>query len=105
MLRQTGTSLLSAAAKQSSSSRQKGLVVRYDANGAEKWAKLIGGDGENGLMDTVVKPDGNIVVAGWAASQSGTGTDGWIATLNPFGDLMNARFLGGRATTGLKALH
>lgn len=76
-------------------SGQKGLVVRYDAEGTLKWAKLIGGSGENGLMDTAIRPDGEIIVVGWASTQGGTGSDGWVATLNPFGDLMTEQFLGG----------
>ena len=81
--------------RESGSAGQKGLVVKYDANGAEKWARLVGDGGDNGLMDAVVKPDGSVIAVGWAKSPSGSGTDGWVATLNPFGDLMNARFLGG----------
>lgn len=79
----------------SSSAGPKGLVAKYDANGEEKWTKLVGDSGDNGLMDAVVKPDGSVVAVGWAKSPSGSGTDGWVATFNPFGDLMNAQFLGG----------
>lgn len=86
------------SSRDNSGTGQKGLVVRYDAGGTLKWAKLIGGSGENGLMDAVIKPDGEIIVVGWASKQGGNGSDGWVATLNPFGDLMTEQFLGGPGT-------
>lgn len=80
---------------EASSSRARGLMVRYGGDGSQKWAKSIGGAGESGLRDAVVRPDGTIVAVGWADAQGGAGTDGWIAIFNSFGDLLTEQFLGG----------
>lgn len=90
--------------KESSTSEQKGLVVRFGPDGKQKWARMIGAKGNHSLLDAVLRDDGNIIMAGWAESGTSGGKDGWVVTLNPFGDVLTEQFLGGPGDDGFESL-
>ena len=104
LLTRDGDIIAVGHSKETTTSDQKGLVVRYGPDGKQKWARLIGAQGNHNLMDAVFRDDGNIALAGSAESGPNGGMDGWIVTLNPFGDVLSEQFLGGAGDDGFEAL-
>lgn len=68
-----------------------GLIVRLDAEGAELWRHIVGGNKRDELKAVEVLPDGSIIVAGFTGSQDdGPDWAPWIMRLNPQGELEGA---------------
>lgn len=56
--------------------RSDGYLIRYDRQGRVRWAKAIGGDGDDRLDDVWTDADGNVYVAGTAAGKLDLNDDG-----------------------------
>lgn len=78
-------------------------LVRLDFFGEYMWDKTIGGNGEDLSGSIVQSSDGNFMItAGSSSSISGNKTensrgsfDYWIVTINPFGEVIWDKTLGG----------
>ncbi|MDD5308230.1 MAG: hypothetical protein PHU25_12985 [Deltaproteobacteria bacterium] len=66
-----------------------GFLVRFDPQGLARWARRIGGAGEDGAWGVEALPDGSCVVAGWyenaATVEGGGAADVTLDAGEPFG--------------------
>jgi hypothetical protein len=78
-------------------------VVKLDANGAVLWDKTIGGTGNDIASKIIPLSDGNFLITGYSTSSisgeknenSRGGHDFWILKINPFGNIIWQKTLGG----------
>lgn len=74
-----------------------GLVVRLDGKGAVQWRRTIGGAGLEGFNAVLVHGNGDILLAGYNASQSATPNSwrGWVVRMDASGRTLWERTFGG----------
>jgi hypothetical protein len=78
-------------------------LIKTDNTGTPTWQKAYGSGTDDFLVDMVVCSDGNFVLAGYSNSYASGeksedtrgGTDGWIIKINPVGDILWQRTIGG----------
>jgi len=76
-------------------------VVKLDSGGNLQWQKTFGGSGIDNAFSVNITHDGNYIVAGWTQSNGGDvtgyhgGADFWIVKLDPVGNILWERSLGG----------
>ncbi len=79
-------------------------VAKYNASGSRQWMTFLGGGGSDRGYGLVLDSAGNIFVSGTSGATWGSprraftsGTDAFVAKLNPSGSLQWTTFLGGNA--------
>lgn len=72
-----------------------GILIKYDASGAEEWARTYGGADWDSLSAVAVHPDGGYVAAGGSASDGADGTDFWALRVDANGAETWSRTYGG----------
>ena len=83
-----------------------GMIIKYDSEGNAKWAKSIGGDGDDELKSVAQTADGGCIVGGYFTSRSidlGNGVtlnnrdikDGMLIKYNAKGETEWAKRIGG----------
>ena len=86
------------------------LIIRVDSEGNLIWSTTAGDISYDRFVDAVIGKDGNIAVAGWTNSTTGTfgssygGSDGVVAYFSPTGELLWSRTFGGSDNDELTAL-
>ena len=76
-------------------------IVRLDPLGDIIWTRCFGGSGDDNARDVQQTTDGGFIVAGYSESNNGDvfgnhgGKDVWIVKLNPAGDTLWTKCLGG----------
>ena len=76
-------------------------VVKLNSSGDIVWQKCLGGSYEDGAYSIQQTSDGGFIVAGWTLSNDGdvSGNHGrfdfWVVKLNPSGDIVWQKCLGG----------
>lgn len=86
------------------------FVASYARDGSFRWARQIGGDGDDNAYDMAVDGAGNIYLSGWFADRVDFGggyvleargsQDMFVARLDPAGNTVWARAFGGRQGDG-----
>ncbi|ESU22077.1 hypothetical protein FEDK69T_20510 [Flavobacterium enshiense DK69] len=77
------------------------VVVKINNTGNVLWKKCFGGSNNEIASSIQVTPDGGYIVAGYTNSNNGNvsgnhgNMDAWIVKINPIGDIMWQRCLGG----------
>ena len=86
-------------------------VVKLDQSGTILWQRALGGSAFDIGQDVIETTDGNILVVGASSSIDGDvlsgqagGGDAWVVMLNPEGELLWERTLGGSASDGFRAV-
>lgn len=85
-------------------------VARLSADGALLWQQVLGGSADEAPTSVHQTADGSIVVAGWTLSDDGDVSgahgdrDAWIAKLDPSGQVLWQRALGGSGRDQANAL-
>jgi outer membrane protein OmpA-like peptidoglycan-associated protein len=86
------------------------LVLRLDALGAQLWAKSFGGSGNDIARAVEVFEDGSCLVVGETSSKDGNvskpynGIDGWMVRVDPKGNLLWEKSVGGKLNDQLNAI-
>jgi hypothetical protein len=86
-------------------------IVKLDANGNIQWQKVLGGTEHEALTSILIAADGNYLIGGRSFSNNGdvSGNHGdwdiWILKLNPTGNILWKKTLGGSQAELLHQLH
>jgi len=74
-----------------------GYLMRLDgATGEMLWMKTCGGIQDDRLYDIVLLPDGNLIACGETTRDDGNGgSDGWLVTVDPDGEVLREELFGG----------
>jgi hypothetical protein len=83
-------------------------VIKTDASGKMQWQKTFGGSGVDLGYSSTNIPGGGYIIAGSTSSRDGDITfyhggkaDGWVITLDAYGNLMSQKTVGGSQTDQL----
>lgn len=79
-------------------------IVRLDRRGAVAWERTFGGAGNDRARAATALPNGNFLVAGFTNSKGAGDRDAWVIRLDPDGNVVWERTLGGAGDDGATAL-
>lgn len=74
---------------------RNGWIRKIDRSRGMVWEKNIGGGSDDTFLDSVEKEDGKIILVGSTRSYGSSQYSGWFVQLNPNGEEISSRIIGG----------
>ncbi|MGB7334697.1 MAG: hypothetical protein WBD01_02800, partial [Salaquimonas sp.] len=99
-----GAIIAAGVTRSGTSSVDQAYIVRMDASGNEKWAKTVDSGTGGGIFALENGESGSVLAAGYTASGPNGNDDGWLVSLNGFGDKQWERIFGGPANDAFRSL-